>query len=82
MQHQANYDGGQRFVHLCAFGLPLFTGKERDSESGLDNFGKRYNASTMGRFMTPDPIMIMKQKLREAGLIEMIRPSWNIRGAG
>jgi RHS repeat-associated protein len=31
-----------------------FTGKERDSESGLDNFGKRYNASTMGRFMTPD----------------------------
>ncbi|HUO27181.1 MAG TPA: RHS repeat-associated core domain-containing protein [Candidatus Aquilonibacter sp.] len=31
-----------------------FTGKERDSESGLDNFGKRYNASSMGRFMTPD----------------------------
>jgi RHS repeat-associated protein len=39
-----------------------FTGKERDSESGLDNFGARYNASTMGRFMTPDPIHIMKQK--------------------
>ena len=31
-----------------------FTGKERDAESGLDNFGKRYNASSMGRFMTPD----------------------------
>jgi len=31
-----------------------FTGKERDTESGLDNFGARYNASTMGRFMTPD----------------------------
>ena len=31
-----------------------FTGKERDSESGLDNFGARYNASTIGRFMTPD----------------------------
>jgi RHS repeat-associated protein len=43
----------------------LFTGKERDSESGLDNFGKRYHASTMGRFMTPDPIGIMKQKLRD-----------------
>jgi RHS repeat-associated protein len=27
-----------------------FTGKERDTESGLDNFGARYNASTMGRF--------------------------------
>jgi RHS repeat-associated protein len=32
-----------------------FTGKERDSESGLDNFGARYNASSLGRFMTPDP---------------------------
>ena len=31
-----------------------YTGKERDSESGLDNFGARYNASSMGRFMTPD----------------------------
>jgi RHS repeat-associated protein len=39
-----------------------FTGKERDAESGLDNFGARYNASTLGRFMTPDPIGIMKQK--------------------
>lgn len=33
-----------------------FTGKERDSESGLDNFGARYNASSLGRFMTPDPL--------------------------
>jgi len=33
-----------------------FTGKERDSESGLDNFGARYDASSMGRFMTPDPL--------------------------
>ncbi|MFZ0869009.1 MAG: RHS repeat-associated core domain-containing protein [Candidatus Sulfotelmatobacter sp.] len=32
----------------------LFTGKERDSESGLDYFGARHYASTMGRFMTPD----------------------------
>ncbi len=31
-----------------------FTGKERDSESGLDMFGARYYASSMGRFMTPD----------------------------
>jgi RHS repeat-associated protein len=31
-----------------------FTGKERDAESGLDNFGFRYYASTMGRFMSPD----------------------------
>jgi RHS repeat-associated protein len=31
-----------------------FTGKERDSESGLDNFGARYYGSSMGRFMSPD----------------------------
>jgi RHS repeat-associated protein len=33
-----------------------FTGKERDTESGLDNFGARYHGSSLGRFMTPDPI--------------------------
>ena len=31
-----------------------FTGKERDSESGLDNFGARYFGNSMGRFMSPD----------------------------
>lgn len=31
-----------------------FTGKERDYESGLDNFGARYDASNFGRFMSPD----------------------------
>jgi RHS repeat-associated protein len=30
------------------------TGKERDAESGLDEFGARYYASPLGRFMTPD----------------------------
>jgi len=33
----------------------FFTGKERDAESGLDYFGARYYASSMGRFMSPDP---------------------------
>jgi RHS repeat-associated protein len=33
----------------------LFTGKERDTESGNDYFGARYYASSMGRFMSPDP---------------------------
>jgi RHS repeat-associated protein len=40
-----------------------FTGKERDSESGLDNFGVRYNSSSLGRFMTPDPKMISHQRM-------------------
>jgi len=31
-----------------------FTGKERDAESGLNNFGARYDSSSMGRFMSPD----------------------------
>ena len=35
-----------------------FTGKERDYESNLDYFGARYNASSIGRFMTPDPFTL------------------------
>ncbi len=31
-----------------------FTGKERDAETGLDYFGARYYASSMGRWMSPD----------------------------
>lgn len=31
------------------------TGKERDAESGNDYFGARYYASSMGRFLSPDP---------------------------
>jgi hypothetical protein len=33
----------------------MFTGKERDTESGLDYFGARYLGSTIGRWMSPDP---------------------------
>jgi RHS repeat-associated protein len=43
------YDCTPHFVHLY-----LFTGKERDTESGNDYFGARYYASTVGRFMNPD----------------------------
>jgi RHS repeat-associated protein len=32
-----------------------YTGKERDTESGLDYFGARYYGSSMGRMMSPDP---------------------------
>jgi RHS repeat-associated protein len=34
-----------------------YTGKERDAESGNDYFGARYYASSMGRFMSPDPLL-------------------------
>ena len=48
-----------------ALSIYKFTGKERDSESGLDNFGARYNASTMGRFMTPDFFNIFALKPKQ-----------------
>jgi len=39
---------------VCAFRTSQFTGKERDSESGLDYFGARYYGSALGRFTSPD----------------------------
>ena len=41
------------YINTCAQNYK-FTGKERDTESNLDNFGARYYASSTGRFMTPD----------------------------
>ncbi len=45
-------------IAVCASVVCLshykFTGKERDTESGLDYFGARYYGSNMGRFMSPD----------------------------
>lgn len=38
----------------CYPSSAFFTGKERDAESGLDNFGARYMSSNIGRFMSPD----------------------------
>jgi hypothetical protein len=39
--------------HACSFSVASrlgykFTGKERDAESGLDNFGARYDSSALG----------------------------------
>lgn len=33
-----------------------FTGQERDSETGNDNFQARYYGSRLGRFLSPDPL--------------------------
>ncbi len=48
--------GGERppIVNTCSQNYK-FTGKERDSESGLDNFAARFNSSSLGRFVSPDP---------------------------
>lgn len=60
--------GGERPIsngsNTTGVGVPFkFTGKERDSESGLDNFGARYDSSQYGRFMTPDPVTITTERL-------------------
>ena len=49
VMRECTYDRNHR---LC---ISLYTGKERDTESGNDYFGARYYASKMGRMMSPDP---------------------------
>ncbi|HXM97175.1 MAG TPA: RHS repeat-associated core domain-containing protein [Candidatus Dormibacteraeota bacterium] len=46
--------GGERQLCKRVSQNYKFTGKERDSESGLDNFGARYDSSNIGRFLSPD----------------------------
>ncbi len=40
-----------------------FTGKERDSETGLDSFGARYYAQHVGRFIAIDPVFTWRENL-------------------
>jgi hypothetical protein len=47
----------------CSFSLAFwlaykFTGKERDTETGLDYFGARYYSQNIGRFASVDPIAL------------------------
>jgi RHS repeat-associated protein len=46
--------GGEQVILANDTNTYKFSGKERDVESGLDDFGARYYASTLGRFMSPD----------------------------
>src|SRR5439155_7212576 len=49
------YPYGGEWAHQFAIGNHYkFTGKERDPESNLDNFGARYFTSNLGRFMSAD----------------------------
>jgi RHS repeat-associated protein len=49
-----------------------FTGKERDAATGLDYFGARFDSSSFGRFMSPDPYnsIIIRQGMKSGGLPE------------
>jgi len=57
------YDGPVARVGRVPFSRSRFSGKERDTETGLDYFGARYYASNMGRFTSSDPKMISSQRL-------------------
>jgi len=46
--------GGERAYTTNCTQNYKFTGKERDSESGLDDFDARYYSSQYGRFISPD----------------------------
>jgi RHS repeat-associated protein len=47
---------GNRPSYASAENKIKFTGKERDSETGLDYFTARYLSAPQGRFMSPDPL--------------------------
>jgi RHS repeat-associated protein len=55
--------GGERAITNSDPNNFKFTGKERDSESGLDNFGARYISSSLGRFMSPDRLFFQAKML-------------------
>ena len=50
-----------------------FTGKERDAETGLDNFLARYMSSAQGRFTSPDPVFASPERVMDP-------QQWNLYG--
>ena len=61
--------GGERVLQSASNNHYKFTSQERDSESGLDHFSARFNSSTLGRFISPDP--------ENAGADLSVPQSWN-----
>jgi RHS repeat-associated protein len=49
------------------------SGKERDAETGLDYFLARYYSGAQGRFLSPDPLMAMPERLIDP-------QEWNMYG--
>jgi RHS repeat-associated protein len=63
-------------VEVC-FAASRYTGKERDSESGNDYFGARYYASSMGRFLSPDPLYFKASRLKDPQALNLYEYSRN-----
>jgi len=55
--------GTERVLQSNSTNNRKFTSKERDSESGNDNFGARYYSSAMGRWMSPDRLNLTDDRL-------------------
>jgi RHS repeat-associated protein len=56
--------GGEILVTGSSFASNYkFTGKERDAESGRDYFGARFYAPNLGRFESPDPIIVSTRRM-------------------
>ena len=55
--------GGERPVTNTVNNHYKFTGKERDSETGLDYFGVRYYSNGLGRWTSPDPKQLSKKHI-------------------
>jgi RHS repeat-associated protein len=50
-----SFGDGMNTSGSCSDASPMhFTGKQRDGESGVDDFDARYYGSGLGRFMSPD----------------------------
>jgi len=61
------YDGSAYRYNAVVAMSYKFTGKERDSESGLDDFGARYYSSPIGRWLSPDIINLTSSRLINPG---------------
>ncbi len=58
------FGGEIAYVNTCPQNYK-FTGKERDAESGLDDFDARYYSSLLGRFVSTDPIIVDSNRLMD-----------------
>jgi RHS repeat-associated protein len=56
---------GEEWTPPASTDRRMFTGKERDSETGFDYFGARYLAAKLGRFTTVDPLMTLPENLAD-----------------
>jgi len=56
--------GAERPISLSSGNNYKFTGKERDPESGRDDFGARYVSSSFGRWISPDAINLTDQRVQ------------------